>query len=363
MGIASKLLRRFRSKASQEDGSRPVDSQFADFDDEHALAAESPLEAPPAATFAWAEREPNSGEGEGIVIGERSTFGSRDWWSSGWWPATTSSGDIQADYGTLGTLAVAGVALRGNKHRLSGEPCEDAFHFRSVGSAAAQHLCVAVCDGVGSSARSRTGARWLAQTVTARLAEAVAHSELTDEMTEESTRTAVSRAVADVHAQAQKSEIAISDLQTTLTFAVIPASNDIDCRAIIGQVGDSPAFVGGVEAFHPVIVDHQPEDLLFSTATRDALTADPSTLMIAFQRLAPGDRLLLCTDGIGNYLWSSAGLLDLGRHLSSTIKQPTPPLELVRQLSFDLRSADDDRTMIAVWRQPLSEIPVPTVTS
>jgi hypothetical protein len=44
--------------------------------------------------------------------------------------------------------------------------------------------------------------------------------------------------------------------------------------------------------------------------------------------------------------------LELGRHLAAALATPSHPLEFLRHAMFDLRSADDDRTMVVVWRAP-----------
>lgn len=325
------------------------------------VAADSVVEssafaaAAAAPRFAWTARERTAGEAEPVTIGTPSTFGAADWWASGWWPAVDAYGDVHADLATIGVLAVAGVSLRGNKHRYNGEACEDAFHLRPSGTPDKPFLCVAVCDGVGSSAHSRVGAAWLSRLVTDHLARAVTSAGGTAAVPGEAMlRLAVGSAVRVAHERAEAEGFALSDLQTTLTFAVIPAGAASDCTALVGQIGDSPAFVGTTDGWALVGDAGGQDELILSTRTHDAMSSDVAIMPIIPVKLDAGGRLLLCSDGVGNFIRSAAGVLDLGTHLAQALRAPVPLVELIRQADFDLRSADDDRTMVLVWRQPVA---------
>jgi serine/threonine protein phosphatase PrpC len=297
---------------------------------------------------AWPERMSADDDIRPVTIGEPSTFGSKDWWSSGWWPMSSSDGDLVADFATHGALAVAGVSLRGHKHRFAGEPCEDAFHFRSADGPTGPVVCVAVCDGVGSAAESRTAARWLSERVTFSLAAASEGSQ--SPLMPDDVRNAGMRAIEDVRERAGQQGYALSDLRTTLTFAIIPASPTATGPMFIGQVGDSPAFLGEEAGWLPIPDTDSAPGMILTNVTQDALSAEPSELDVATMLLPPGGRLILCSDGIGNFVRSRGSVLDLGRHLAQALRAPVPPLDLVRHASFDLRSADDDRTLVVVWR-------------
>jgi len=303
----------------------------------------------------WRQRERNEGEPELVTIGAASTFGSTDWWTTDWWPLGSTDGDITADFATIGSFAVAGATLRGNKHRLGGDPGDDSFHLRRATNPSGEEVaCIAVCDGVGSASRSRHGARWLARATTARLAIAVAAAEQVKPLSEDAARNAIAAAVLDVRELAARRGIDLAALQTTLAFAVVTSDSSVGARAVAGQIGDSPVFIGSDEGLAPAIVPLDDDGPILATATHDALSASPEALRVAVLDFAPGDRLLVCSDGVGNFLWSPSGPLDLGRHLSTSLRAPVPQLEYIRQVSFDLRSADDDRTLVVLWTRPIS---------
>lgn len=333
-------------------------AEVATSPESESVAAESPdlrtsskVQSPPPE---WLERRPNDGEAEPVTIGSASTFGSADWWTTDWWPLESTTGDIIADFATIGGFAIAGVALRGNKHRLGGEPCEDSFHLRRATMTSGEEVaCIAVCDGVGSARKSRLGARWLARATTARLTAAVARTDSIP-LGENAARVAIEEAVADVRELAVRRNIDLGDLRTTLTFAVVVSSGGVGAHVVCGQVGDSPIFIGSDEGLRPALDPDKGGDSYITTATDDALSARPEALRVVELRLAPGDLLLACSDGVGNFLWSRSGVLELGRHLARSLRSPVPQLEFIRQVGFDLRSADDDRTTVVLWTKPLA---------
>lgn len=340
---------RLGAAESGNNGSELLDATDTAAESRAGAPAAEPQPVPPP----WSLRERNAGEPSAVTIGEPSTFGSADWWRTEWWSLGACEGDVVADFATVSTLAIAGTSLRGNKHRLSGDAGEDAFHIRRAASrTGAEFACIAVCDGVGSASRSRDGARWLSRAVTAALAASIAESDEPERFDEQAARRAVAAAVQNVRDHAERGGIDIAALQTTLAFAVASDHAGVGAQVIAGQVGDSPIFVCSGETLRPALSHLERDEPILTTSTHDALSARPEQLRTATLRLAPGERLLACTDGVGNFLWSSAGTLDLGRHLLTSMREPVPQLEFLRQASFDLRSADDDRTLVVLWTRP-----------
>lgn len=285
-----------------------------------------------------------------VVIGTPSTFGAAAWWRSGWWPltATGDARDVLSDVGTIGDLAVAAVTSRGHKHRLDGTPCQDAFHLRSADSPSGSFAVVAVCDGVGSAPQSHLGSQRLSRTITLQLAERL---ERGDDDPDRLLADALASSVAQIADWAASRGVRMRDLETTLTVALVPAATNATSEAIIAWIGDSPAFLGRATKWLPLTRTGATEAVA-SSATRGTLTADPEVLEVRRVPLQPGERLLLCSDGIGAFIGDEAANLALGEHLGRTLASPCDLTELVRQTTFDLRSADDDRTLAVIWKAP-----------
>lgn len=101
-------------------------------------------------------------------IGEPSSFARHDWWDKDkeWCQVSPlgMSSDVVCDIGTSGTLAIAAASLRGHKHKVSSEPCQDAFSLRTATSLSGQGYVIAVlCDGMSSAKHSEYGARRTSQ--------------------------------------------------------------------------------------------------------------------------------------------------------------------------------------------------------
>ena len=88
-------------------------------------------------------------------------------------------------------------------------------------------------------------------------------------------------------------------------------------------------------------------DGLWSSSTQGFLGADQMLLVPV--EMYPGDGLLLSSDGIGNFLTFNGEPTLLGRDLASLWSAPVPMLDFVRDASFELQSADDDRTAVMIW--------------
>jgi hypothetical protein len=63
--------------------------------------------------------------------------------------------------------------------------------------------------------------------------------------------------------------------------------------------------------------------------------------------VAPGDALVLASDGIGDPLGD--GTSDVGVFLASVWRRPPAALEFVAQVDFARKSYGDDRTAVVLW--------------
>lgn len=98
-----------------------------------------------------------------LQIGDSSSFGRNDWWSPKDWHKLTPTGfgsDVACEAGTVGELAVAGVSVRGHKHRVDGSPNEDSFAIRvATGVDGTDYAVLVLCDGLSSAKYSSVAAR------------------------------------------------------------------------------------------------------------------------------------------------------------------------------------------------------------
>lgn len=311
----------------------------------------SPTEAPPPPAGADEVQPP--------VFGDASAFGKEDWWSRrDFWrldPGGLGS-DVVCDAGTFEDLAVCAASLRGHKHRFQGVPGEDTFTLGVTTTGdGAPYLVACVADGVSSAAQSAHGARQATRHLVSHLMTALRTLEqLPDEVW-----------LADALAAGQAGLIGRSseeptvgpaprgpaaptspyDLECTATLAVVPASVAGEVRALVASVGDSPAFVLLEGEWRGVRVDDLAD--LEDSATVGVYSGTP--FVVTGVELSAGDGLLLATDGVGNFVQCGTTTYALGRHLAQQWARPVPVLSFLRDVSFDMASADDDRTALMVW--------------
>ena len=301
----------------------------------------------------------------GRVYVHKTTFGKEPWWSDKRWWKLASSGeanDIRTHIGTFGDLAIAATSLRGNKHRLNGQVNEDSFAISTVTvEDGRQFLLVAVCDGMGSAAYSSFGARVAAHAVVSCLG-ALLHGSPDTYVEMLHTRTSdflgyVTRSVCEYRdaefdaPPVSKDAVDLNDLQTTLTFAIVPcvvADQAGETREVtIGIVGDSPAFRLSVGRGWIPIEPAKDNDGVWSSATAGLIGA--TDMLLTRVEMWPGDALLVSSDGVGNFLTFNGVDTPLGDDLARRWVQPVGMLDFVRDVAFEMPSADDDRTAVMVW--------------
>ena len=291
------------------------------------------------------------------VIVEPSAFGSAPWWSRDWWriPDGGSARDVDCDAGTVDTLAVIGASLRGHKHRLDAAANDDAFVLRTgIDDAGARWLIGCVCDGLGSASRSDEGSRFVAGRFAAALAELIGSKEWN---AGDPGTALLDRIVMDVTTEAGQGlvlgEDALEDFETTLTFVAVEASppDGIARRSLFGWVGDSPVFILRSGEWYPVDPTG-PEDAatgLVSSRTNGFFTSKrlDQSMSVA---LASDEVVLISSDGIGSFVSDGSRTLRIGTMFADVLAHPTEVMRVLNLLSFDMRSADDDRTAIIVWQ-------------
>ena len=294
------------------------------------------------------------------ILGEPSSFSSSPWWISDWWNLSNAghNNDVISDCGTVGDLAVAAVSLRGNSHRLKGTPCEDSFCI-SVGQTTEEGFIVAaIGDGVGSAKYSAYGSKkstsLFVNNVSALLSKEEDLSKETLESIIDQSFSAMRDAVRNWYPgehlapELEPSEVSVSELETTLTFAVIPSKPDqggfrnIYC----GFIGDSPIFRLSEKKWLSVPYSEETTDILDS---RTKGIQSTETFTLGTERFSDEEVLVLASDGVGNFLSIDNQNLAVGNYLAEQWSSPKSLPQIINDLSFDFRTADDDRTVVICW--------------
>ena len=298
-------------------------------------------------------------------IAEPSSFARHDWWDKDreWCQVSPlgMSNDAVCDIGTSGALAIAAVSLRGHKHKVDSKACQDAFSLRVATSQSGEKfLIVVVCDGMSSAKYSHYGARRTSQLLARSLAEIISFEE---SVVEQSIRSRLPKAfeicrkilvprsgnqygAPDVPADGAVE----SDFYTTVTFMILPSAKQANGKVnvIVGYIGDSPVFalraqtgeweeIGGLGTNADIV---NPATSAFPAVIDARIT----TVVIDEQ-----DVIIATSDGVGNFLNVRGGQTLLGSYLAQQWIRPVNLPTFINDVGFDLRSADDDRTVVAIW--------------
>jgi len=290
---------------------------------------------------------------------EPSAFVAEPWWSRGWWrlPEDGRARDVSCDAGTFGALAVVGASLRGHKHRYEGVPNDDAFTVQVGRTPEGREWVIGcVCDGVGSAARAHEGSAFIAEHVTAGLSRLCASEAWLEG---EPSRDDVERIVNATRAALQAAfEIGPDELgffESTLTFVAVEAGElpDGGRRALLGWVGDSPGLVLRSETWNHLTTnpdgDGAEDGPITTNRTAGALSHGGLEGLCALT-LEHDDVLMLVSDGVGSFVTDGRQDRQLGRVLASALAGPVDVLHALNLLSFDIRTADDDRTALIIWQ-------------
>lgn len=215
---------------------------------------------------------------------------------------------------------------------------QDAF---ITGQSAPQVAFAVVCDGMGGAA----GGNIASETAARRMADRLAAADL-GSMTEESLRyvleSAVAAANADVYDKAAEDPM-LTGMGTTLVVAVV-----IGSMLCVAHVGDSRAYRLSGEGLTRITRDHSVVQQMVERGelTEEEARSHPQknvitralgveeTVAFDYVRLPfePGDKVLLCTDGLSNMVDDTL--------LETTLRQPDAVPKLV-QLALDAGGSDN----------------------
>lgn len=310
-----------------------------------------------------------------LRFGESAWDANEPWWSHKDWTKLPLSGppdDLIVRNGTYGRFAAIGGSVRGTMHRPRAELNDDAFTIHGVEHPDFEepmYLVAVIADGVGSSEYSsfssriyvEAAARWISHELKAFGSGAL--DQLAARLNEpesqflidvaEQVRGSYKLPMPDwvrQHPNIPPANTDDNEIQCTLTFAVVDLQTDDHGNVLIGAIGDSPAMQivdGDLVVLHPKVSEN---DEIYSTATQVAIGATSLELMKA--TVQPGSPLILMTDGVGNFL-KFRGTTPLGKFIATAWCTPVDHFQFIRDLSFNIRGADDDRTALVLWaREP-----------
>jgi serine/threonine protein phosphatase PrpC len=259
--------------------------------------------------------------------------------------------DTLLDGADLPGLAIRGASLRGDEHRYFGTTRQDAMGIWHIADGQTDAYLACVADGVGSEPLSQYGsaqacdlARHEVQRRLSALFTATPGCGLNDLCTD---------LAADLAEQltekANDIDVPARELSTTLVATVVEAqpADQKRRRCVVFAIGDSPAFRLRAGKFIPAFADQHDTEIT-STATNALPTAIGQVAAVS-DELAPGDVLMICTDGLANPMrkpetvdqlaawWGGGGVPSIS--------------EFGWQLSFRVKSYGDDRTAVCFWNR------------
>jgi hypothetical protein len=241
------------------------------------------------------------------------------------------------------------ASVRGYLHRYNGAPRQD-----DVAAGADLRTGIvtfAVADGVSSAAQSHIGASIASATLV----------EVQQQMLADGRRIDLSYAVQAAASRiTQRGAYILRQenpdpkdverlLATTLTAGFIRVDPEHGAIATLVQVGDSGAWILRDGCYFSLFdPKNNSEEAVISSAV-SPLPRLPGRISPKEWRLAPGDVLLVGTDGFGDPLGDGDGLV--GRLFAEHLLAPPPARGLAHLLDFSRDTFDDDRTLLAIWQQ------------
>lgn len=259
--------------------------------------------------------------------------------------------DTLLDGADLPSLAIRGASLRGDEHRYFGTTRQDAMGIWHVADGRTQAYLACVADGVGSEPLSQYGSALACD-----LARDEVHLRLSALFAAEPGRglselcTDLAADLAEqLTAQANSLDVPARELSTTLVAAVVEAqpADQERRRCVVFAIGDSPAFLLRAGRFIPAFADQHDTEIT-STATSALPTAVGQVAAVPGE-LAPGDVLMICTDGLANPMRNQATVDQLAAWWGGGDVPSIP--EFGWQMSFRVKSYGDDRTAVCFWNR------------
>ncbi|MFD9124466.1 protein phosphatase 2C domain-containing protein [Kitasatospora sp. NPDC059571] len=262
-------------------------------------------------------------------------------------PFGTQVPDTVVDGGTVGAATVRAASVRGDAHRYHREHRQDTVLLAGIGELA---LLVAA-DGVGSARFAHRGSAGACRLLAGALrpnAELLAAALAAGDRDgfNHIAGMALGRVAERLADEAANAGHAPADYATTLRALLVPTDPQVHARGFFA-VGDGGLFRLRAGAW--ASLDGAPGAGPVLDTSTEALPVNPGMPRI---RLitdgAPGDVLVLCTDGLAGPL---ARERDVQRFLAEQWGRGSVPglAEFLWQAQIRARTYDDDRTAVCLW--------------
>jgi len=246
------------------------------------------------------------------------------------------------------SATVRAASVRGLSHRHYARVRQDDYALRVTPDS--RYLVVCVADGVSSGDLSHFAALWAAQDGTDELCQRLARNGPDElpwpEFLAWVADRIVERAGHQVEGIGSDPREVAQRMAAALTYAVMDLTGEERAVHLL-TVGDTSGWVLGRDG------DWRPQqpvknaDVDIHSSAVSALPILSGTPRPVRTSVAPGEALVVMTDGIGDPLGNGSGAV--GRFLARSWGDPPADFAFAAQVGFARRSFDDDRTAVAVW--------------
>lgn len=251
--------------------------------------------------------------------------------------------------------AAVSASVIGTSHEATGLPCQDSSHLMRVKMGKEEVLLAAIADGAGSASHSQIGS-----------SEAVQHliklvtqdNPKPEDITQEQVRGWYAAVLAHLGVVAEREKVPLGELACTLLLGVVWKSD-----AVFGQIGDG-AWV--IEKDGALVAATWPETGEYANVTV-FLTTQGALEHLQFQRLVGQIGAVAgFTDGIQSLTLDYAqkvpmrrffnAMFDPLRNCRDETEMIAPLQQLLASKLITSRTDDDKTLLLAVWRDPESEV-------
>jgi hypothetical protein len=249
-------------------------------------------------------------------------------------------------------LELRAASVRGLSHRHTGKVRQDDYGFAVT--ADRRYLVAIVADGVSAGPHSHIAAGVAANRGAAELTRALASQTLQEISWKGLLESLANSLVGWVERSNDGGPAALSEvaaqMATTIIIAVVTVDPDAsgNHEVQVVRLGDTSGWIVQPGRVWVSLGDVKNEGAMIAESATSGLPFVPDEPPEVITSLvAPGEVLVLMSDGIGDPLGAGRG--EVGATLADAWATPPNPIHFAAQVDFGRKSFDDDRTAIAIW--------------